>query len=137
VTAGFVWSSVWIKLGVVLVAVLLTGCSASDYAREEALPVPVPANEFRAEAQINDFLSALESDDFDAACRDHLTVRLQLAFAARAGSCEEAFEDASKEGGFNGPITVLGSDKTKNGLWVRTDEGNYLMHGDRIAFFRP
>lgn len=116
---------------------LLGGCSVSDYAREEALPVPVPANEVRAGFQINAFLSDVADEDFESACRDHLTLELQLAFAARAGLCEEAFEDAFREGGTADEMTVLGSDRTKNGLWIRTTEGRYLMHGDRIAYFEP
>jgi hypothetical protein len=117
---------------------LLAGCSFSDYAREEKLPfTSMSADEARAELQINAFLSDLADHDFESACREHLTLKLQLLFAAKVGSCEKGFEEASEEASSVDEITVLGSDATKRGLWIRTNEGRYLMQGNRIAYFEP
>jgi len=125
-----------VALGIALATMALSGCSVSDYAREESLPVPVSADEVRAEAKINEFLSDLADQNFGDACR-RLTTQLQLVFSAKFGSCAHGWELAAEEGGAVGEITVLGSDDTHAGLWVRTTEGSYLMHGDLIAYFKP
>lgn len=109
-----------LALGLAGAVLLLVGCSAEDYAREEALPLPRSAEEVRAERLLNEFSDNLDSGDLAAACQQ-MTRVLQLRYAIqsgkRNGGCESAMQTVADAGGL-GQIEIEGTEQTKRGVWA-------------------
>ncbi|HMI80230.1 MAG TPA: hypothetical protein VK480_00425 [Solirubrobacterales bacterium] len=127
-----------LALGLAGAVLILVGCSAEDYAREEALPLPRSAEEVRAERLLNEFSANLDGGDFAAACQQ-MTRVLQLRYAIqsgrRNGGCESAMGTIADAGGL-GRIEVQGTDQTKRGIWADAGKAEFLIRYDRIADIR-
>jgi hypothetical protein len=127
-----------LALGLAGTVLILAGCSAEDYAREEALPLPRSAEEVRAERLLNEFSDNLDSGDLAAACQQ-MTRVLQLRYAIqsgrRDGGCESAMQAVTDAGGL-GQIEIEGTEQTKRGVWADAGQAEFLIRHDRIADIR-
>lgn len=127
-----------LALGLAGAVLILAGCSAEDYAREEALPLPRSAEEVRAERLLNEFSDNLDGGDLAAACQQ-MTRVLQLRYAIqsgrRRGGCESAMQTVADAGGL-GQIEIEGTKKTKRGVLADAGQAEFLIRHDRIADIR-
>lgn len=125
----------WLAIG--MGVLMLSGCAAEDYAREEGF-TPRSGAEVRAERLLNDFSDDLDDEDFTAAC-EKMTPLLQLHYAIESGrrndGCETAMRVVARAGSL-GNLEVEGTEKAKHGLWADAGEVEFLVRKDRIANMR-